>query len=301
MKSDSIFERIKIGLKLLFQSSDKQGIHISYKKRKSRNEILNWYREHPTTDKAIIDALAYLKSYGFISNYPYPFREKYSCKDICIKQDENGFLYYTFQDNKRLYLRNNTLKATRRMVRSLLTEQDECSPHQYMSDFMQISEGEVIADVGCAEAFLALQYIEKARHIYLFECDDSWIEALRKTFAPWSHKVTIVKKYVSDTNSDQTIRLDTFFKDKPIKPTFIKLDIEGAETAALRGLGSMLDTNLKLDVCTYHLQNDYQNVCSILEQHGYSMERSMNYMIAPTDGLKPPYFRVGLVRAKKIP
>ena len=44
---------------------------------------------------------------------------------------------------------------------------------------------------------ISLEIIEEAKHVYLFEQDEQWLEAIRATFEPWQAKVTIVQKYVS--------------------------------------------------------------------------------------------------------
>jgi FkbM family methyltransferase len=42
--------------------------------------------------------------------------------------------------------------------------------------------------------------------------------------------------------STPTVRIDDYFADKPVKPDFIKMDIDGGEAAALRGMPSVLST-----------------------------------------------------------
>ena len=46
-------------------------------------------------------------------------------------------------------------------------------------------------DAGCAEGYTSLEVVEEVDHLYLFECDEAWIEALEATFALWREKVTI--------------------------------------------------------------------------------------------------------------
>lgn len=294
-------EHFLFTLRCLFIPKDKQGVHLSYKKRKARNQILSYYKENPSDDAGINAALSYLRTYGFINAYPYKFREKYCSSDIKIELDEDGDLFYTYPNGKRLYIRKMPIHVARRLMSSLLCEQDMESPHRYLSDFLQVEVGDVLLDIGCAEAFFALQFIEKLKHVYLFECDEEWIHSLQKTFAPWAEKVTIVRKYVSGIDSDTQTRLDTFFADKSDKPTFMKMDIEGAEVEVLESLGSMWKLpHLKLAVCTYHRQNDYADVVKKLKEHDFQVQRSDNYMLTSINGFVPPFFRVGVVRAKNM-
>ena len=62
--------------------------------------------------------------------------------------------------------------------------------------------------------------------VYLFECDEDWIEPLIATFKPWESKIEIVRKFVSNKNGDNITSLDTFLKNKSIN-LFLKMDIEG--------------------------------------------------------------------------
>lgn len=93
----------------------------------------------------------------------------------------------------------------------LLLEQDEESPHRYIKSNRIPDSNTIFADLGAAEGFLALDFIDKVKKIYLFECDPDWIEALKMTFGPWENKVEIVNRYVSDVTSEKTVSLDDFF------------------------------------------------------------------------------------------
>ena len=88
------------------------------------------------------------------------------------------------------------------------------SPHRYLTESFTIGQNDVLADIGAAEGNFSLAVIEKVKKIYIFEYDQEWIEALRATFAPWSDKVEIINKFVSDKNDEYHIRFDTFFENK---------------------------------------------------------------------------------------
>lgn len=299
MKNESLVEYMFLTCKIIFNPKDKQGVHLSHKKRRIRNEIIKYYEEFPSDDTSINEALRYLKNYGFQVPYPYPFREKYESRNFKLSKDSDRMLYYVM-DGKKLYLKQQYSKhVAQKILCSLAIEQDPECAHCYLSDFLTVEEGDVMADIGCAEAYLALKVIDKLSHLYLFEYDDSWIEALQKTFEPWKEKVTIVKQIVGDKDSGEEIRLDTFFKDK-LLPTFIKMDVEGMEAQCLNGLGSLLENpSMKLAVTTYHRQNDYEDVLKIMTEHQFKTEVSKGYMLYSLDGFNPPYFRHGVIRAKK--
>lgn len=213
-----------------------QKIHLTFNgflryfnKKKLRTNILTFYTENPTDEKEINQALDYIKNNG-IHVFPYPFIDKYNAGNIILEKDVANGLYYIIRNNKKLYFRSNiTYKTARNIYNCLLVEQDPDSPHRYLTENFDITENDILVDIGCAEAFLALDVIDKVKKIYLFEYEDAWIEALQHTFAPWKDKVEIIKKYVSDHTDNNCITIDDFFHNREEKPTFIKIDVEGAE------------------------------------------------------------------------
>ena len=71
---------------------------------------------------------------------------------------------------------------------------NELNQYHYFNNNKDVT-GKVFVDVGCAEGYSSLEIIEEAKHVYLFEQNESWLEAIRATFEPWKDKVTIVQKY----------------------------------------------------------------------------------------------------------
>ena len=124
-------------------------------------------------------------------------------------------------------------------------------------------------DVGCAEGYSSLEIIDEAKHVYLFEQDEQWLEAIRATFEPWQDKVTIVQKYVSDHNSSREQTLDDFFNNQTDEHLFLKMDIEGAERHALAGCKNLFQNCQKLDfaICTYHLHDDEAVISAFLDKN----------------------------------
>ena len=154
------------------------------------------------------------------------------------------------------------------VYRALMIEQDQRSAHHYFNNNKDVT-GKGFVDVGCAEGYSSLEIIEEAKHVYLFEQNESWLEAIRATFEPWKDKVTIVQKYVSNRNSPKEQKLDDFFRDKPDEHLFIKMDIEGAERRALAGCEQLFRDCKKIDfaICTYHLHDDEEVISAFLDKH----------------------------------
>jgi hypothetical protein len=184
---------------------------------------------------------------------------------------------------------------------ALLREQNIKSPHRYETDEFCVREGDIIVDCGAAEGIWALSSVEKAKKIYLFECEEVWINALKKTFEPWKDKVEIVDKFVSDKNAPGCVTLDDVLGDEGAN--FIKADIEGAEVSMLLGAEKTLKArrNMRLSLCTYHQQNDAHDLNAILTKHGFSTSFSHGYMLFIYDEkpLEAPYLRRGIIRAEK--
>jgi hypothetical protein len=164
-----------------------------------------------------------------------------------------------------------------------------------------LKEGSILADIGAAEGFFALNNIETIKKIYLFEPDFEWIKPLQATFDPWKEKVEIIPKYISDLSEGDKITLDDFFKDKE-KPTFIKADVEGFEIKLLSGATQLMANPSELDIvlCTYHRQDDYEILSKFLSERHFQISHSDGYMIFYLDkNLASPYLRRGVIRASK--
>ena len=207
---------------------------------------------------------------------------------------------YVLQEGKRLYFKKRWgEKKIRRSYCDLMREQDINSPHRYLTDSFTIGENDVLADIGAAEGNFSLAVIEKIRKVYIFEYDQEWIEALRATFAPWSDKVVIINKFVSDQNDSFHIRFDTFYNNRK-DITFLKVDVDGAESVVLNSCDKIFKAlkPFKIALCTYHKNNDEKDFTLLLKDYGFSITPSRGYMINYYDKkLKAPYLRRGLIKA----
>ncbi len=279
---------------------------LKNKKRKSalsklKNEILAYYKQVPA-NKEIEESVNYLKLYP-LKTFCAPFTLAYKWEDVEVLVDStNGLLYVMHQDKRLYFIRSYNARTVKYCYSGLLTEQDKQSPHCYLGKGFTVTEKDVLLDVGSAEGIFSLTHIEKLKQVILFERDPQWVEALEATFAPWSEKVTIVRKYVSDCDDEENVTIDSFLSDKPYHPTFIKVDVEGAEQQVLNGMQETLKlSNLKLALCTYHQPNDFKNFTGYLTEKGFNWTASNGVMIFlnELENVHAPYFRKGLIRAKK--
>lgn len=220
---------------------------------------------------------AFLGKYG-LTYYPGDYSLKYRDLSIEVFIDEKTSMPYIIHNNNKLYFPSHySTEIVKDIYRGLRIEQDENSPHRYVKSYSEL-KGKTLLDVGSAEGIFALNVIEIVKEVYLFECEDAWINALQATFAPWKSKVTIVKKYVSDNNEADNITIDSFLLDKPKDNLFIKMDIEGAELLALEGARQTLEKahSLNFSICAYHRENDFLEIPAYLA--GYEYEFTNGYL-----------------------
>lgn len=249
------------------------------------------------------EVLTFLKSHS-LHIFPYIFPEKYKPEDILIEKDSEKGLLYTLWEGKKLYFKNgHQRKKAQVYFNSLLLEQDPLSPHRYLTENFDVHAGDVIVDVGAAEGNFSLSVIEKVKKVYIFEVEKDWIKALEATFEPWKEKVEIVQKYVSDEDTMDAIKLDTFFNNGQTV-NFIKADVEGAEAQVVNGAAGLIksQSNLKIAVCTYHRQSDAEELDKLLKNKGFVNHFSDKYMIfhyGKTNVVKPPYLRKAVLRGIK--
>lgn len=229
-------------------------------------------------DKNRRAAYIFMGKYG-ITNYPFSSSLLYKSLSPEVFINEENKLKYIKHNGKDLYFpsffSNDNICS---LYRDLVIEQDVNSPHRYVNSYGQL-RGKILLDVGAAEGIFALDTIDFTEKVYLFECEDFWIDALRATFAPWKDKVQVVNKYVSDKNSDFCITLDSFLKDKMEASYFLKMDIEGAELSALRGVHSLSkNVQIAMAICTYHRQTDEEDIECLLRNLGYSTYFTEGYL-----------------------
>jgi hypothetical protein len=194
----------------------------------------------------------------------------------------------------------------RELYNMLCIEQDIRSPHSYAAFPINYQLTDVSVDLGAAEGIWALDIADKVNVIYLFECEESWIEALQATFEPWKDKVYIVNKYVADFTNETHTALDDYFCPQGVFPTIIKADIEGAEVASMKGASQLLTHHVRHTIlCTYHHADDFSKLTDMMKNHHFEVQSSKGRLIDIYSGLDfeckdlSKIFRKGLIHAYK--
>lgn len=175
-----------------------------------KHRVIRYLSKNYSNKKEISDILKFLKN-NSLQVFPYEFTRQYS-ERVKVYADSQGYRYVIF-NGKRLYGKeawDDEQFIT--YYNMLLKEQDPLSPHCYFStNKNRPKKSDIVADIGGAEGIFSLSVIDDVKKIYIFEGDPEWIQPLRRTFSPWSHKVEIVEKYIGKEVRDNIITLDDFF------------------------------------------------------------------------------------------
>jgi hypothetical protein len=248
----------------------------------------------------IQEAISFLKTHRFCP-LPYYWSLKYDNFTTDIYFDEEFSFHYIIFEGKKLYFpKHYSQFQILWTMRGILKEQDQNSAHCYLTDKFQVDNESIVIDGGVAEGSFSLSIIEKIKKLYLIECQQEWIEALKLTFLPWKDKVEIIGKYLSDSDSENSVSVDNFVQVQVNEKYFVKFDIEGYEMKAFEGMMKFFDEtkNLKMCVCTYHHEEDAENIYKYLTNKGLKCNFSDSYIVF-VDENEFPGFRKALIRAEK--
>lgn len=220
-----------------------------------------------------------------------------------VRYDAEAGMYYGLWNGHRMYYPKAYSRELAMVAfRFTALEQDPQSPHRYLTQTFDVEEGDIVVDAGVAEGNFALDVVERAKKVYLVECEHKWVEALHRTFAPWKEKVVIVEKRLGETEDAQCTTLDSLVEEGEVH--FVKLDVEGAELASLQGGSRLLENSkrMKCAVCAYHRKGAEQAIRRQLERYGFYTATTQGYMFfkEDKDSWLDGELRHGVVRAEKV-
>ncbi len=295
-----LIKRIRVIPYLIIKNSvGSQQLQIDY----NRDKCIKYYNKHKDLADKYNKELSYLKKKApsnmqcrnleeFINNLPSELLDN-------IKWDDDHKRYYCQVSDYRMYYPLNLNKHTCILYYCIyLFEQSGDSPHRYLDTSFTIKKDDILFDIGAAEGLFTLQHLDVISEAYVFECDESWIEALKLTFKGVD-KVHIIPKYVGSYTSETTVRLDDYLDEVGDRGIFIKMDVEGSEESVLQGMSQLLvqKTDLRCAICAYHKRDDDVRLLKYID--GMEYNYSDGYMLCLDGYQKPPYFRRGVIRAYK--
>lgn len=197
-------------------------------------KFLKYYSN--SEDAEIKEIKEYIQKKRQIRVFNYPFIEKYKKISCTVCKDKENRYYVPYHNHKMYFKRDMPKRFISYYFRVMMMEQDLESPHRYLTDDFTVDKDSVVVDAGVAEGNFSLAIIDKVRKIILVECDEPWIEALRKTFYAElkSGKIEIIPKKLGKSCSEDTVSLDYLY-EKYGRIDLVKMDIEGGEQDALLG------------------------------------------------------------------
>lgn len=149
-------------------------------------------------------------------------------------------------------------------------------------NFVKINDGDICIDAGACLGDTAMYFADQgAKHVYSFEPDRDNIAFMQETVKKFKleDKITIINKALANADGEtfytpnpdnigsgtisaqkhetsylvNMMTIDSFCKTNGIKPTFIKMDIEGAEPEAIYGAQeTIVQCRPKCAICIYH-------------------------------------------------
>ncbi len=267
-------------------------------------EVLN--QENP----AYRGEIDYCRKQGRLEVFPYERVGVFPPVDV--RYDAARGLSYVLHDGKRLYYPASWGKMSIAVsyrnamyIEGILGE--GClakSPHNYLDDRFPVKSGAVVCDFGAAEGLVGLHFSECASRLIIGECDEKWLDPLKTSFSPYKEKTTFVTQPLGmGDDKASCARILTEMADEvgPKVPFFIKFDIEGAERFAIREAEAFFTTHPDVTVvcAAYHRQDDAEVLEKLFKEWGYETAFSDGAMLFLLDRLAPPYFRHGVLYAKK--
>ncbi len=206
-----------------------------------------------------------------------------------LDQYESAFQLYPDESSRQILL--NRMKTY--LFREEFPAYEDIG-EMYFPEQITFTDTEVFVDAGLFTGDTTELFIKKVagkyEHIYGFEIDPKNLAMAQDNLDKY-HNVTIVGQGLSDTtisakanlglgmgsnlNADAVdtvslTSLNAFFKtlgETAKKPTFIKMDIEGAELAALRGAKEIIsEYKPKLAIAAYHKPEDMYQLPLIIKE-----------------------------------
>ena len=245
----------------------------------ANREFWSYKHSGDKDDPQIAGIIDYIDRKGLIDLISYDFTEEYQTLPVKVEWDAScGMRYIPYRGRKMFFPRTWDENRIASYYRSVVMEQDKRSPHCYAKESYGVEEGDIVVDAGAAEGIFTLDCVDRAARVYLIEADAEWVEALEQTFREDGEKVQIIYGFLDSFHEGSHVSLDGLFETEEIG--YIKMDIEGAEKAALEGASGVLERcgNIRCAICSYHCREDEESIRYILGTHGFITDTSWGYM-----------------------
>ena len=196
-------------------------------------------------------------------------------------KDKFFWIYDLLKDEKSKEIFSTLVEYRITADLNLMADFSYIPNEQYFPDFLKL-EKETFADVGGFDGQTSLEFINRCpdyNAVYLFEPSQSNLDMANKNLAQHLN-VHFIAKGLSDSfaelrfNNDcgsasgsisdlgnVTIQVDTLDNLVTEKITFLKMDIEGAESLAIEGAKQhILNDYPKMAIAVYHKSDDFWQI-----------------------------------------
>lgn len=134
-----------------------------------------------------------------------------------------------------------------------------------------VQQGTDCFDVGTYRGWDALTMARlSGGRVASFDCNAECTALARQFLAPSGYSVQLITAYISD-GSDGDLTLDDAMRTYFV-PGFVKVDVEGAEAAVLRGARSLLSEARPHLIVEVHHQAIEAECIDMLRRYGYTAE-----------------------------
>ncbi len=227
----------------------------------------------------IVPSSIYRLAYGLFSPYlPCPFDSKIIVENI--PKVKEAYELFDDSDSKLAFL--NVLMYRLTLSTDYINRALCMHPHYFIPAYRGLCADEVYVDCGAYIGDTFAEYClynSQPRKAYMFEPDNANISTMKQQLQKYKEtEFEVIKKGVyktsgslyfitgektssrlSETSEKGSVKIEVASIDEQIKEdvTFIKMDIEGSEKAAIIGAKNhILKTYPKLAICVYHQVRD---------------------------------------------
>ena len=211
---------------------------------------------------------------------PIRFNEGFE-DEFLANKDKYQWAYQLLMDNESRHVYEKLVHFRFKNDLKYLEGFSQREDVQYFEDFLNLqANGETFFDVGCFDGYTSLEFIKKCPNfnsVIVFEPD---IKNFKNCKHALKDKENITFFPIGLSNSRRTLRfnisgsassisdqgsveisVDRLDDVTNIKPTFIKIDIEGGESSAIEGAKKTIkDNHPRLAISAYHSAGDFWSI-----------------------------------------
>ena len=242
--------------------------------------------------------------------YPYNFKVRAPKLDILVIQEEKDVALLCFGGKHSFWFPRQTPINLELWSEYLAVFWNHpANAHRYVRSGATALGGDIVYDCGACEGFFTRLALDSgAARVVCIEPSGFMAACLRRTFATEidQGRVLVCEAALSSVaghalfeqqpgeaftgkltgSGSETVELTTLdaLAETLGAPTFIKMDLEGAEYEALRGgVTTLAQTHPKLAVTTYHFAWDYAVSKALIDSLGYDCIRCSAATMRQTD------------------